>query len=176
MRNTKKLVLLPGVAAIIVGGVIACSPGTSSTSAPAPAQSSTSAPAAPAPVASSAAPVAPPAPPAPPAPSTPSMTAGQQQAVTSAQGYLSDGEGFSYNGLLQQLTSSAGEGFANSDAAFALNYLNPDWNAQAVIAAKGYLADGEGFSRSSLIQQLTSAYGDGFTEAQAEYGVTQAGL
>lgn len=173
MRNTKKLVLLPGVAAMIVGGVIACSPGTSSTSAPAPAQSSTSAPAAPAPVASSAAPVAPPA---PPAPSTTSMTAGQQQAVTSAQGYLSDGEGFSYNGLLQQLTSSAGEGFANSDATFALNYLNPDWNAQAVIAAKGYLADGEGFSRSSLIQQLTSAYGDGFTYNQAVYGVDQAGL
>lgn len=121
MRNQKKFVLLPGVAALIVGGVIACSPAT--TSAPKPAQSSTSAPAAAPPTATL--PAAPVAPPAPPAPSTPSMTAGQQQAVTSAQGYLSDGEGF---------------------------------------------------SRDSLIQQLTSSYGDGFTQAQAEYGVAQAGL
>jgi hypothetical protein len=104
------------------------------------------------------------------------MTNGQYQAVTAAQDYLSDGQGFSYHGLLQQLTSNYGSGFSASDAEFAINYLSPDWDAQAVISAKGYLSDGEGFSRSSLIQQLTSDYGSGFTEAQAEYAADKVGL
>jgi hypothetical protein len=96
-----------------------------------------------------------------------------KQAVDAANGYLSEGQGFSDQGLLQQLTSSAGDGFTQSQAEYAINYLDPDWDAQAVDAAKGYLGDGEGFSRSSLIQQLTSSYGDGFTEAQAEYAVNK---
>ena len=33
-----------------------------------------------------------------------------------------------------------------------------------------------GFSRDSLIQQLTSSAGNGFTEAQAEYAANQVGL
>jgi hypothetical protein len=110
----------------------------------------------------------------PPAPTAPAMTTEQQQAVDAAQGYLSLGQGFSYAGLLQQLTSSAGNGFSKSDAEFAINYVKPDWDQQAVDAAKGYLSLGEGFSRSSLLQQLTSSYGDGFTQAQAEYGVDKA--
>jgi hypothetical protein len=100
----------------------------------------------------------------------------QQQALTSAGEYLSDGEGFSYNGLLQQLTSQAGDGFSQADATWAIQQLNPNWDQQAAISAKGYLSDGEGFSKSSLTQQLTSAYGDGFTPSQAAYGVAQAGL
>ncbi len=94
-----------------------------------------------------------------------------QQAVDSAQGYLSGGQGFSEQGLLQQLTSSAGEGFTTAQAEYAISHVHPDWDAQAVDAAKGYLGDGQGFSRSSLIQQLASSYGSGFTEAQAEYAV-----
>jgi hypothetical protein len=113
---------------------------------------------------------------APSTPAAPAETVSQQQAIASAQDYLTDGEGFSYAGLLQQLTSADGDGFSTADATFALNNLKPDWDAQAVISAKGYLADGEGFSKSSLTQQLTSADGDGFTEAQAEYGVSKAGL
>jgi hypothetical protein len=96
-----------------------------------------------------------------------------QQAVDSANGYLSEGQGFSEQGLLRQLTSNAGEGFTEAQAEYATNYLHPDWDAQAVDSAKGYLGDGEGFSRSSLIQQLTSSYGAGFTEAQAEYAVNK---
>jgi hypothetical protein len=107
------------------------------------------------------------------APAAPAMTGGQQQAVDSAQQYLSDGQGFSYKGLLQQLTSSAGEGFSQADATFAINHLHPDWNAQAVESAKGYLQDGQGFSRSALIDQLTSPYGEAFTQAQAEYAVNK---
>jgi hypothetical protein len=96
-----------------------------------------------------------------------------QQAVDSATGYLSEGQGFSEQGLLQQLTASAGEGFTEAQAEYAIGYLHPNWDTQAVDAAKGYLGDGEGFSRSSLIQQLTSSYGSGFTEAQAEYAVNK---
>ena len=98
------------------------------------------------------------------------------QAVEAAQGYLKLGSGFSAESLLNQLTSSSGGGFSQSEAAFAINYLKPDWNAQAVEAAQGYLKLGTGFSRSSLIQQLTSSSGDGFTEAQAEYAASKVGL
>ena len=97
-----------------------------------------------------------------------------KQAVDSANGYLSEGQGFSEQGLLQQLTATAGEGFTAAQGDYAISYLHPDWDAQAVDAAKSYLSDGEGFSRSGLIQQLTSSYGAGFTESQAEYGVNKA--
>ncbi len=85
------------------------------------------------------------------------------------------GTGFSEQGLLKQLTSSAGNGFTEAQAEYAISNLHPDWNAQAVDAAKGYMQIG-GFSRASLIQQLTSSYGSGFTEAQAEYAASQVGL
>jgi hypothetical protein len=110
------------------------------------------------------------------APSKPAMTASEQQAVTSAQSYLNLGSGFSSESLLQQLTSSYGSGFAKSDAEFAVGYLHPNWDAQAVDAARGYMKLGTGFSRSSLIQQLTSSYGNGFTETQAEYAASKVGL
>lgn len=109
-----------------------------------------------------------------PAQSTPAMTGAEQQAVQSAQGYLGDGQGFSRAGLLKQLISSYGESFARADAEFAIGYLKPDWNAQAVESAKGYLTNGQGFSRTGLLGQLTSY--EGFTEAQAEYAVNKVGL
>jgi hypothetical protein len=111
------------------------------------------------------------APSTPAAPATPAMTTAQQQAVDSAQSYLSEGQGFSEEGLLQQLTSSYGEGFAAPDAEFAIHYLNPNWDTQAVDAANGYLTEGQGFSEEGLIQQLTSTSGNGFTEAQADYAI-----
>lgn len=111
-----------------------------------------------------------------PSPSTPALTSEEQQAVSAAQNYLGDGQGFSRFSLEQQLTSSYGDGFSESGAEFAVSYLAPDWYAQAVDAAKGYMSDGEGFSASSLEQQLTSTYGNGFTQAEAEYAVRQVGL
>ena len=99
------------------------------------------------------------------------MTGAQQQAVDAGEGYLSDGQGFSAQGLVSQLTSSAGNGFPTSDAEFAVQYLNPNWDAQAVDAAKGYLSDGQGFSEQGMLQQLTISAGNGFTEAQAEYAI-----
>lgn len=46
-----------------------------------------------------------------------------------------------------------------------------DWNEQAAKKAKSYL-EFTSFSRSGLIDQLLY---DGFTQEQAEYGVTQNG-
>jgi len=100
------------------------------------------------------------------------MTGAQQQAVDSAEGYLSEGQGFSKNGLLSQLTSSFGEGFSKPDAQFAIKYLHPDWDQQAVDSAKGYLSGGQGFSEQGLLQQLSSTAGEGFTEAQARYAIS----
>lgn len=44
------------------------------------------------------------------------------------------------------------------------------------MSAKGYMTDGQGFSCSSLLQQLDSQAGENFTYAQAEYGVHSVGL
>ena len=164
MKTARALILLVLLAAC---GSTRPAAGPASATAQAPASSAPAAP---------ATPQALPASTTPAAPAAPVMSAAEQQAVTAAQGYLNLGSGFSAESLLKQLTSSYGDGFAQSDAQFAINYLQPDWDAQAVLAAKGYLSLDTGFSRSSLIQQLTSSYGDGFTEAQAEYAASKVGL
>jgi hypothetical protein len=154
---------------IAAGAITIIAVAASSSNKPiAPAADSTTAassPASPAAAPSSAA--ASSAPSTPTAPTSPSMTGAQQQAVDAAQSYLSEGQGFSEQGLLGQLTSSAGNGFSKSDAKFAINYLDPNWDKQAVDAANGYLSEGQGFSEQGLLQQLTSGAGDGFTEVQA---------
>jgi hypothetical protein len=104
------------------------------------------------------------------------LTFSQEQAVISAQGYLSEEQGFSYQGLLQQLTSKYGEGFPKKDAVIAIKSLHVNWNQQAVYCAKSYLSDGMGFSHNSLLQQLTSKYGSGFTKNQAEYALKKVHL
>lgn len=105
---------------------------------------------------------------------TPKMTASQENAVRAAENYLSFAP-FSKKGLIQQLSSQAGDGYPKPDAVFAVNHIDADWNKQAAIAAKNYL-DISSFSRSGLIQQLSSAAGDKYTRAQAVYGVNKAGL
>ena len=97
-------------------------------------------------------------------PQQPALPMGQQQAVESAQSYIDMG-GFSRTGLVEQLVY---EGFSSADAEFAVNYINPDWNAQAAQSAKSYIDMG-GFSRQALIEQLVY---EGFTQAQAAYGAS----
>jgi host cell surface-exposed lipoprotein len=104
----------------------------------------------------------------------PSLTLSESQAIESAESYLAMG-GFSRAGLINQLDSSAGEGFSEADAVFAVDHVKVDWNEQAVESAKSYLQMG-GFSRASLINQLTSPYGEQFTLAQATYAVDHLGL
>jgi hypothetical protein len=112
---------------------------------------------------------------APPTPARPTLTISQQQAVIAAKGYLNLDGGFSYQGLIDQLSSSAGDGFSVADATAAVIVLNVDYNAQAVLSAQGYMKIG-GFSHASLVEQLSSAAGEQFTAAQAEYAATQVGL
>jgi hypothetical protein len=93
--------------------------------------------------------------------------------VREANQYL-DTSAFSRQGLIDQLSSSAGSGYSVADATAAVDSLNIDYNAQAVRSAKQYLAM-SGFSCTDLIQQLDSSAGDQYTVAQATYGAKQAG-
>lgn len=111
-----------------------------------------------------------------PAPAAPQYTASQQQAIDSAESYLSDGDGFSKAGLISQLDSPDGEGFSVSLATFAVDHVSVNWRKQAVISAKSYMSDGEGFSYSGLVQQLNSPDGGQFTYAQSVYAAKKVGL
>ncbi|WP_205670217.1 Ltp family lipoprotein [Amycolatopsis sp. CFH S0078] len=91
-----------------------------------------------------------------------------EQARGAAQSYL-DMNGFSRAGLIQQLSSSAGDQYPKDVATQAVDSLNVDWNAQAVRAAQSYL-NMDHFSCSGLIEQLSSSAGDQYTKAQASYG------
>jgi 3-oxoacyl-ACP reductase-like protein len=138
------------------------------TKAPAPAAPASSAPAQQAPAQQ--------APAAPAKPATPAVTASQQQALDSAQSYLGLDSGFSRQGLIDQLDSPYGGKFSVADATWATDHSGADWDAQAVLAAKGYMNLGTGFSRSGLIDQLDSPYGGKFTLAQATYAANHVGL
>jgi hypothetical protein len=107
---------------------------------------------------------------------SPAGTVPEMQALAAAQVYLSDGQGFSRLGLIGQLDSPDGDNFSAADATWAVDHSGADWDAQAVESAKGYMSSGMGFSRAGLIQQLTSADGDQFTQAQATYAANAVGL
>lgn len=102
-----------------------------------------------------------------------SLTGPQKNAVRSAKQYLSV-QGFSRDGLVQQLSSDYGDGYKVTDATVAVDSLNIDWNKQAVRSAKQYLSI-QGFSCKGLVEQLSSSYGDKYTVSQATYGAQQAG-
>jgi hypothetical protein len=170
-----------------IGGIASAAGGSShpaAASAPsATSQPATSAPATKAPATKAPAPAAPAssapaqqAPAAPAKPAKPAVTASQQQALDSAQSYLGLDSGFSRQGLIDQLDSPYGGKFSVADATWATDHSGADWDAQAVLAAKGYMNLGTGFSRSGLIDQLDSPYGGKFTLAQATYAANHVGL
>jgi hypothetical protein len=104
------------------------------------------------------------------------FTVSQKSAIQAAENYLDTGMGYSRNGLIEQLTSKMGSGFKRADAVFAIKQIKPNWNKQAVMAAKNYMETGMGYSRDGLLEQLTSKMGSGFTQAQAEFAVNKVGL
>lgn len=77
-------------------------------------------------------------------------------------------------GLIQQLSSTAGDRYSLADATFAVDSLHEDCNAQAALSAKSYLSM-TAFSCSGLVRQLSSSAVQ-FTVAQAQYGATAAGI
>lgn len=97
----------------------------------------------------------------------------QANAARSAQQYL-DMTGFSRRGLIEQLSSEAGNGYSVGDATAAVDSLTVDWDEQAVRSAKQYL-DMTGFSCSGLIEQLSSDSGSKYTKDQARHGAEKAG-
>jgi hypothetical protein len=101
------------------------------------------------------------------------LTGPQKNAVRSAEQYLSI-SGFSRAGLIDQLSSSAGNGYSVSDATVAVDSLSVDWNENAARSAKQYL-DISGFSCAGMIEQLSSRAGNKYTKSQATYGAHQAG-
>lgn len=103
----------------------------------------------------------------------PALTAAQNNARRSAEQYLSM-TAFSKAGLIEQLSSDAGEGYSLADAKAAVESMSVDWNENAARAGKQYL-DMSGFSCKGLIEQLSSSAGDKYTVAQATYGARAAG-
>ena len=101
------------------------------------------------------------------------LTPSQANAVRSAEQYLSM-TGFSRNGLIEQLSSDAGEGYSVADATEAVDSLSVDWNENAAKSARQYLSV-SGFSCKGQIEQLSSRAGDKYTVQQATYGARQAG-
>ncbi|MFI7210930.1 Ltp family lipoprotein, partial [Micromonospora maritima] len=97
-----------------------------------------------------------------------------EQAAKSAQTYLKNGA-FSRKGLIEQLSSDAGEGYSLEASTYAVDSLNIDYNEQAAKSAQTYLKNGA-FSRKGLIEQLSSDAGDGYTRSEAVYGASEAGL
>jgi hypothetical protein len=94
-----------------------------------------------------------------------------RRALESAESYLAM-SGFSKQGLYEQLSSAAGEGFTQAEAQYAVDHVDVDWNKEAVESARSYL-DLMPMSRSALIEQLSSSAGAGFTYEQAVYAVNK---
>ena len=101
------------------------------------------------------------------------MTNQQKNAVRSAKNYIGL-QGFSRDGLINQLSSSAGDGYNIDDATIAVDSLGIDYNEQAGRSAENYLSI-MGFSCDGLVEQLSSSAGDKYTKEQAEYGAKLAG-
>ncbi|QOW23301.1 Ltp family lipoprotein [Lysobacter avium] len=101
------------------------------------------------------------------------LTGPRDNAIRSANQYLSF-QGFSRDGLIEQLSSDYGDGYIVADATTAVDSLTVDWNEQAVRSARQYLSM-QGFSCKGLIEQLSSSAGDKYTVSQATHGARQAG-
>jgi hypothetical protein len=97
----------------------------------------------------------------------PQLTLSQRNAIGSAESYLNY-TNFSRSGLIGQLEY---EGYSVEDATFAVDFVNPDWNAQAAGSAQSYL-DFTSFSRDGLYEQLIY---EGFTPEQANAGLAAVG-
>lgn len=103
----------------------------------------------------------------------PTLTLEQLNAVGTAKSYL-DTMPFSRQGLIDQMASEYGSGYPVDVSTWAVDYLNPDWNAEAAEAAQSYL-DSMSFSRDGLFDQLTSEFGSQFTAEQANAGLAAVG-
>lgn len=104
---------------------------------------------------------------------TDEFSAEQKNAYKAALNYL-EYSGFSKAGLVDQLSSEYGDKYPVEVAEFAVQYLEDndlvDWQAEAIESAQSYL-EFSGFSRTGLIDQLSSEYGDKYTAEEAAAAV-----
>lgn len=94
-------------------------------------------------------------------------TLGEQNALKSAQEYLSFSS-FSHSGLIQQLEF---EGYSHAEATYGADRCGANWFEQAAKSAADYLRV-SAFSESGLRDQLKF---EGFTDTQAYYGAAKNG-
>ncbi|MCX3292747.1 Ltp family lipoprotein [Lactiplantibacillus plantarum] len=101
---------------------------------------------------------------------TTKVSSEDKAALNKAEAYASRMD-MSKQGVYEQLTSSAGEGFSSEAAQYAVNHLTDvDWNANALAKAKDYQSK-MSMSHSAILDQLTSSAGEQFTQSQAQYAV-----
>lgn len=78
-------------------------------------------------------------------------------------------------GVYQQLTSEYGEKFPKEAADWAIVHMSDiDWNKNALEKAKTYQKE-MSMSRADIQQQLTSEYGEKFTQEEAAYAMQHLG-
>lgn len=99
-----------------------------------------------------------------------SATSEQKNALASAETYAKDMH-MSKQAVYEQLTSSYGGKFKANDAKYAMDNLKDvNWNENALKSAKTYYKDMH-MSKDAVKEQLTSSYGDKFTNDEATYAV-----
>jgi hypothetical protein len=62
------------------------------------------------------------------------------------------------------------EGYSEETATYAADHVDADWNRNALEKAKLYEESG-GMSNDDIHEQLTSEYGEQFTDEQADYAI-----
>ena len=78
------------------------------------------------------------------------LTGPQKNAARSANAHLSISS-LSREGLIEQLSSSFGDGYDAADATAAVDSLSEDWNEQAEKPARQYLSiSGSGYIRNAV--------------------------
>ncbi|QFR25262.1 hypothetical protein D1010_12390 [Schleiferilactobacillus harbinensis] len=91
-------------------------------------------------------------------------------ALAKARSYATTMD-MSKKGVYDQLTSQYGEKFSAQAAQYAIDHLTDiDWAANALAKAKSYQTD-MSMSPEAIRDQLTSPYGEQFTQQEADYAI-----
>ena len=98
-------------------------------------------------------------------------TLGEKNALRKAESY-STTMNMSKKGIYNQLTSSI-EGFTKSEAQYAIDNIEADWNENALKKAELYSTT-MSMSKKAIYNQLTSSI-EGFTKAEAQYAIDNLG-
>jgi hypothetical protein len=99
----------------------------------------------------------------------PAMTSGQKQALARAQTLILNA-GPSKKGLIELLQLPDYGGYSATEATFAANKAEVNWNQQALETAADYVGM-KAFSKDALIRRLTRV--EQFTPSQARYAVNK---